>query len=120
MSLSVEKNFPESLKNRRLTEVITGINNLASAVVLNECDDDDDDTTRDISEIDDAYWSPSRTPTLSFTKLSFQNDARRKLTRSLILSVESFSYLKTSLRQHKRFPPKFLQKFQLSKMKKVL
>ena len=70
MSLSVEKNFPESLKNRRLTEVITGINNLASAVVLNECDDDDD-TTRDISEIDDAYWSPTRTPTLSFTKVCF-------------------------------------------------
>lgn len=118
MSLSVEKNFPESLKNRRLTEVITGINNPASAVVLNECDDDDD-TTRDISEIDDAYWSPSRTPTLSFTKLGFQNNARRKLTGSLVLAVESFSYFKTSLRQHKLFLSKFLQKFQSNTMKKV-
>ena len=92
MSLSAEKNFPESLKNRRLTEVITGINNLASAVVLNECDDDDDDTTRDISEIDDAYWSPLRTPTLSFTKFGFQNDARRKLTDLLVNGGPSFRW----------------------------
>ena len=67
MSLSTEKNFPESLKNRRLTEVITGINNPVSEIVLNECDDDDD-TIRDISEIDDAYWSTSS----SLTKKGFQ------------------------------------------------
>ena len=88
MSLSIEKNFPESLKNRRLTEVITGINNLASAVVLNECDDDDDDTTRDISEIDEAYWSSSRTPTSSCTKLGLQNDALRKRSGLLVSSLE--------------------------------
>ena len=87
MSLSIEKNFPESLKNRRLTEVITGINNLASAVVLNECDDDDDDTTRDISEIDEAYWSPSRPPTLSFTKFGFRIDAICKLSGWLVCSL---------------------------------
>ena len=70
MSLSTEKNFPESLKNRRLTEVITGINNPVSEIVLNECDDDDD-TIRDISEIDDAYWSTSS----SLTKKGFKTDA---------------------------------------------
>ena len=128
MSLSIEKNFPESLKNRRLTEVITGINNLASAVVLNECDDDDDDTTRDISEIDEAYWSSSRTPTLSCTKFGFRNDDIYKLSGwpvcSLIISYKlhwlaKFFNLKTTLRQHKLFPrTKFPQKFQSSTMKK--
>ena len=84
MSLSTEKNFPESLKNRRLTEVITGINNPVSEIVLNECDDDDD-TIRDISEIDDAYWSTSS----SLTKKGFQllpTDWGRRSIRLLKIS----------------------------------
>ena len=99
MSLSTERNYPESLKNRRLTEVITG-NNVASATVLNECYDDDD-TIRDISEIDDAYWSTSS----SLTKKGFH-----LIARSAVISVREdhrpnlHCSMTTCLRRHKHCP----------------
>ena len=73
----MERDIPKSLKNRRLTEVIIGSQNMASSAVLNQIDDDGTTSgITDFSEMDDSYSTRS-TQTIerrSLLKISYQHD----------------------------------------------
>ena len=57
---SMKRTIPKSLKNRKLTEVIIGSQNMTGSGSLNHMDDDDmsSDIT-DFSEMDDSYSTRS-------------------------------------------------------------
>ena len=74
----MERDIPKSLKNRRLTEVIIGSQNIASSAVLNQIDDDGTTSgITDFSEMDDSYSTRSTQTLLktsSLLKTSYQDN----------------------------------------------
>ena len=74
---SMKRTIPKSLKNRKLTEVIIGSQNMTGSGSLNHMDDDDmsSDIT-DFSEMDDSYSTRS-TQTIerrSLLKISYDQE----------------------------------------------
>ena len=73
----MERDITKRLKNRRLTEVIIGSQNMASSTVLNSIQDDTISDITDFSEMDDLYSTRSTQTLLktsSLLKTSYRTD----------------------------------------------
>ena len=73
----MERDITKRLKNRRLTEVIIGSQNMASSTVLNPIQDDTISDITDFSEMDDLYSTRSTQTLLktsSLLKTSYRTD----------------------------------------------
>ena len=73
----MERDITKRLKNRRLTEVIIGSQNMAISTVLNSIQDDTISDITDFSEMDDLYSTRSTQTLLktsSLLKTSYRTD----------------------------------------------
>ena len=73
----MERDITKRLKNRRLTEVIIGSQNMAISTVLNPIQDDTISDITDFSEMDDLYSTRSTQTLLktsSLLKTSYRTD----------------------------------------------